>query len=64
MSDDTDDLSPYDKYTEDTITDKSQEIASANLINDLNDYRIYLANVNEFLQNFIKINHIPENLIL
>ncbi len=52
VSDDTDDLSPYDKYTEGTITDKSQEIASANLINDLNDYRIYLANVNEFLQKF------------
>ena len=62
VSDDTDDLSPYDKYTEGTITDKSQEIASANLINDLNDYRIYLANVNEFLQKFYKDQPYSENL--
>ena len=62
VSDDTDDLSPYDKYTEDTITDKRQEIASANIINDLNDYRIYLANVNEFLQKFYKDQPYSENL--
>ena len=62
VSDDTDDLSPYDKYTEGTITDKGQEIASANLINDLNDYRIYLANVNEFLQKFYKDQPYSENL--
>jgi hypothetical protein len=62
VSVDTDDLSPYDKYTEGTITDKSQEIASANLINDLNDYRIYLANVNEFLQKFYKDQQYSENL--
>ncbi len=62
VSDDTDDLSPYDKYTEDTITDKRQEIASANIINDLNDYRIYLANVNEFLQKFYKDQPYSKNL--
>jgi hypothetical protein len=62
VSGDNDDLSPYDKYTEGTLTDKSQEIASANLINDLNDYRIYLANVNELLQKFYKDQQYSENL--
>lgn len=59
---DTEDLNPYDKYTADTATDNSQEIANANLINDLNDYRIYLANVNEFLQKFYKDQSYSKNL--
>ena len=59
---DTEDLNPYDQHAEDTATGNNQEITSANLINDLNDYRIYLANVNEFLQKFYKDQSYSENL--
>ena len=38
------------------------QLLDANLINDLNDYRIYLANVNEFLQKFYKDQPYSENL--
>ena len=55
-------VSPYDKEVKENTSDNNQAMSSVNLINDLNDYRIYLANVNEFLRKLSKNQPYSENL--
>ncbi len=57
-------LNPYDQDIEETTDHNNQSLSSVNLINDFNDYRIYLLNVNEFLRKFSKDQVYSENLDL
>ncbi|MFK7968064.1 MAG: hypothetical protein AB8B68_02740 [Rickettsiaceae bacterium] len=56
------DLNPYDHEIKEIIDDNTQIISDVNMINNLNDYRIYLANVHEFLYKFSKDQPYSENL--
>lgn len=64
--DDDQNLSPYDSEVEsearkDNINDL---IMAENFLNNLNDYRIYLANVNELLMHFNRYQPYTENLAI
>ena len=66
LASDDGDLNPYDQEVKETTSDNTsdniQVVSSVNLINNLNDYRIYLANVSEFLYKFSKNQPYSENL--
>ena len=56
------DLNPYECEVKGGLDSNTQIVSDVNMINNLNDYRIYLANVHEFLYKFSKDQTYSENL--
>lgn len=59
-----DDLNPYDKEGNSEKDSIGDLIMAENLINNLNDYRIYLANANEMIMKLAKNMSYSENLAI